>query len=175
MGKITYPEKVKLIIGMISASEELFEAAQVRLEQEFGSIDFCSQIIPFTFTRYYAPEMGQDLKRIFISFSSLILPEELARIKILTNSIEQEFIVKDKRRINLDPGYLNTANLVLATTKDNSHRIYLGNGIYVEITLRFIAKTFRQMEWTYPDYQTQDYIEIFNHIRQLFMVQREPI
>ncbi|MFH1860257.1 MAG: DUF4416 family protein, partial [bacterium] len=98
-----------------------------------------------------------------------------ARIKILTNSIEQEFIDKDKRRINLDPGYLNTAKLVLATTKDNSHRIYIGNGIYVEITLRFIAKTFRKMEWTYTDYQTQDYIEIFNSVRQLFMVQRKLI
>ncbi|MDI6781479.1 MAG: DUF4416 family protein [bacterium] len=172
MGKITYPEKVKLIVGMISPSVELFEASQERLEQEFGSVDFCSQILPFTFTQYYTPEMGHNLKRRFISFSSLILPNELAGIKVLTNSIEQEFTAEDKRRINLDPGYLNTAKLVLATTKDHSHRIYLDNGIYAEITLRFVAGTFCQWEWTYPDYKTPEYIDIFNHIRQLFMGQR---
>ncbi|PIY19466.1 DUF4416 domain-containing protein [Candidatus Desantisbacteria bacterium CG_4_10_14_3_um_filter_40_18] len=172
MGKITYPEKVKLIIAMLSSSEELFETAQRRLEQVFGSIDFCSQILPFTFTQYYMPEMGEDLKRRFISFSLRIQSEELAGIKVLTNSIEQEFIVGDRRRINLDSGYITAAKLILATTKDNSHRIYLSNGIYAEITLRFVSGTFRPWEWTYPDYKTPEYIEIFNHIRQLFMEQR---
>lgn len=172
MGKITYPEKVKLIIGMLSSSEELFEVAGMRLEQEFGSIDFCSQILPFTFTQYYIPEMGEDIKRRFISFSLLILPEDLAGIKVLTNSIEQEFIIGNKRRINLDPGYITAAKLILATTKDNSHRIYLSNGIYAEITLRFVAGTFCYWEWTYSDYKTPEYIEIFNRIRQLFMGQR---
>ncbi|MEK7275450.1 MAG: DUF4416 family protein [Candidatus Desantisbacteria bacterium] len=173
MGKIIYPEKVKLIIGMLSSSVELFESSQERLEQEFGSVSFCSSILPFTFTQYYTPEMGENLKRRFISFSSPILPEELARIKLLTNSIEQEFAANDKRMINLDPGYLNTAKLVLATTKDHSHRIYLGNGIYAEITLKFVAGTFCPWEWTYPDYRTTEYIDIFNHIRQLFIVSRD--
>ncbi len=178
MGRITYPEKVKLIVGMISSSVELFETAQSRLEQEFGSIDFCSQILPFTFTQYYTPEMGENLKRRFISFSSLILPDKLAGIKVLTNAIEQEFTAEDKgdrRRINLDPGYLNTAKLVLATTKDHCHRIYLDKGIYAEITMRFVAGTFCQWEWTYPDYRTQEYIDIFNHIRQLFIAQRNAV
>ncbi|MFH1896760.1 MAG: DUF4416 family protein [Candidatus Desantisbacteria bacterium] len=172
MGKITSPEKVKLIIAMLSSSEELFETVQNRLKQEFGSIDFCSQILPFTFTQYYIPEMGTDIKRRFISFSLLILPEELAGIKVLTNSIEQEFLAGDKRRINLDSGYITAAKLILATTKDNSHRIYLGKGIYAEITLRFVSGTFRHWEWTYPDYKTPEYIEIFNCIRGLFMEQR---
>ena len=74
-----------------------------------------------------------------------------------------------KRRINIDPGYINAGKLVLATTKDWQHRLYLGEGIYGEVTLRFKGVSFSVWEWTYPDYQTADYIEIFNLIRELFM------
>ena len=98
------------------------------------------------------------------------MPHKIVQIKILTNRIEKEFIDDKKaRKINIDPGYLNAGKLILATTKDWQHRIYLGEGIYGEVTLRFKGGTFSVWEWTYPDYQTPCYIKIFNSIRELFM------
>jgi hypothetical protein len=173
MSKIKYPENVKLIVGMISAEEDLFTETQYILEQHFGETDFASKILLFNFTDYYTPEMGTGLKRKFISFANLIPPEEISRVKVFTNSIEQKLSIMNKRRINLDPGYVSLSKLVLATTKDHAHRIYLKDGIYAEVTLRFISGSFQPWEWTYPDYRTKDYIEIFNYIRKLLLDQRK--
>jgi len=167
MGKIKEPRLVKLIVGMISASPELFDLAEARLKTRFGKIDFGSQILPFETTNYYCKEMGSNLKRKFISFGELINPSQLPEIKIFTNLVEEEFSVDAKRRINLDPGYISLSKLVLATTKDYQHRIYLRDGIYAEVTLRFKSGKFQAWEWTYPDYKTQAYQEIFLHIRRL--------
>ncbi|MEW6097129.1 MAG: DUF4416 family protein [bacterium] len=171
MGKIKKPKLVKLIVGMISTSEELFHMAQDRLKDRFGNIDFMSQILPFDTTDYYCEEMGTNLKRKFISFEDLIDPEKLADIKIYTNEIEEKIAIDSRRKINLDPGYISLSKLVLATTKDYQHRIYLRDGIYAEVTLRFKSGRFQTWEWTYPDYKTEVYHEIFLHIRKLYVEQ----
>lgn len=171
MGKIKVSKPVKLIVGMISASQELFEISQERLKGKFGEIDFVSQILSFDTTDYYTQEMGSNLKRKFIGFKELIDPSELADIKIFTNLVEEGFSIDLKRRINLDPGYISLSKLVLATTKDYQHRIYLRDGIYAEVTLRFKAGRFQEWEWTYPDYRTEAYREIFLSIRKLYVEQ----
>lgn len=171
MGKIKQPEPVVLIVGMISASPELFDLAQDRLKEKFGELNFISPILPFNATNYYCEEMGTELQRRFISFERLIDPGELASIKIFTNLLEENFSLNSKRKINLDPGYISQSKLVLATTKDHQHRIYLRDGIYAEVTLRFRAKKFQPWEWTYPDYQTQTYLDIFLSIRKLYVEQ----
>lgn len=171
MGKIKKPRPVKLLVGMISAGQELFDLAQHKLKERFGRIDFFSQILPFTTTDYYCQEMGSNLQRRFISFEELINQEELPDIKIFTNLMEEEFSIDSKRRINLDPGYISLSKLVLATTKDYQHRIYIRDGIYAEVTLRFKSGRFQTWEWTYPDYKTETYLEIFLHIRKLYVEQ----
>lgn len=173
MGKIKLPERVKLIIGMFSNKVELFKEVKKILEEKFGQVDFESPILPFNKTNYYEKEMGKDLKRIFCSFKELIRPEDLAEIKIFTNSIEEKFLDNGKRQINIDPGYLTLSKLVLATTKDYSHRIYLKEGIYAEATLRFEKGAFVPLEYTYPDYRTQEYLNIFNQIRQIYLTQNK--
>ncbi|MFQ5836184.1 MAG: DUF4416 family protein, partial [bacterium] len=118
--------------------------------------------------------MGSNLKRKFISFQALIDPAEIREIKLFTNQFEQDFLHPGThdRRINLDPGYLNLSKLVLASTKDYQHRIYLGRGIYAEVTLRYKKeKGFKPWEWTYPDYRTREYLEIFNHLREIYQGQ----
>ena len=170
MGKIIVAEQVKLMVGMISNQDYLFEEIKLRLIEEYGAVDYESDLLPFDKTKYYEKEMGKNLSRKFLSFKELMLPHKLVQIKIFTNRIEKEFMdAQKKRRINIDPGYINAGKLVLATTKDWQHRLYLGEGIYGEVTLRFKGKSFSVWEWTYPDYQTADYIEIFNLIRELFM------
>lgn len=171
MGKIKEVKLVKLIVGMIAGREELFELAQTELSSKFGMIDYKSEILPFVHTDYYEKEMGKELRRKFVSFQEPISPEELSKIKIFTNQLEEKFSLQDNRQINLDPGYLSLSKLVLATTKDYSHRIYLREGIYAEVTLYYQDKTFKPYPWTYPDYKTREYREVFSQIRQIYLEQ----
>lgn len=169
MGKINPKPLVKLIIGAISGEMALFDEVQKILEDKFGPVDLKSPVWNFSHTEYYAPEMGENLKRIFLSFERLIEAEWLPEIKIFTNDLEQNYLnEKGGRKINLDPGYLTLAKLVLATTKDFSHRLYLGQGIFGEVTLYFKNGAFQNWPWTYPDYQTEEYKKFFAQLRETF-------
>jgi hypothetical protein len=171
MGQIKEPKPVKLISSLFTADLELFEAARDRLSEAFGPADYESDLLPFDHTSYYAAEFGEGLRRKIVAFAGLIDPGRLAEIKRLTNDLEMGWAKEGKRRINLDPGYVSLAKLVLATTKNHGHRIYLGQGIYAEVTLGYRKKTFRPWEWTYPDYASPPYIAIFNRIRELYLMQ----
>jgi len=172
MGNINTPRKVKLFIGIILKNESLYKSLARQLCLKFGRIDFESSYLNFDYTNYYEKEVGVNLKRKFVSFERLIPPDKIAKIKNTTNKIESQFRENKNRRVNLDPGYLNDAKIILATTKDYSHRIYLKKGIYAEVTLSFFKNTFKARPWAYPDYQSKDYIEIFNRMRRIFMGQR---
>lgn len=190
MGTAAKPQPVKLIVGLIAASENIFSKTEEALQRAFGPIDYRSQTIKFNFTDYYQKEMGSDLKRRFISFKRPINPAALFGIKLITNRLEGQLSknidpvrnvdsegnnrisngVKGVRRaVNIDPGYVTGAKLVLASTKDHNHRIYLDKGIYAEIALYYKNGSFRYWDWTYPDYKTDDYIKIFNQIRKIYM------
>ncbi len=171
MAEVREHKLVKLVIGMFTNRLELFQEALKALEKRFGPVDYESPLLPFAKTDYYEEEFGKDLKRKFYSFKRLIKAEDLLRIKIFTNNLEKKFSKEENRLFNLDPGYLAPAKLVLATTKDYQHRIYYGKGIYGEVTLRYKKGSFIPWEWTYPDYRTKEYIEIFNHIRKIYMEQ----
>ncbi|MDE0318064.1 MAG: DUF4416 family protein [Candidatus Poribacteria bacterium] len=173
MGTLIEPLPVKAIIAVLIAELPILPKVYQQLTDQFGTIDYTSELLPFTSTTYYETEMGKGLQRQFISFEKLIDAGTLADRKLFTNQVEQAFIEKDtsRRRVNLDVGYVCMAKLVLASTKDHAHRIYLCDGIYAEITLRFYRKTFQPWEWTYPDYRSPAYIAIFNHIRTIYREQ----
>jgi len=172
MGNVMLHPKVKLIIGMISGEGELFNEIGDLLLADFGNIDLETDIIDFSYTDYYKQEMGKKLKRKFLSFKELIFPDKISDIKLITNDLEKRFLnIAGGRRINLDPGYVTKAKLVLATTKDYQHRVYLKDDIYTEVTLRFTKDGFRGWEWTYPDYKTDEYVDFFNNVRQLYTKQ----
>ena len=162
---------VKLFIGFIFSSEQIYLKTKRILEKKFGQSDFESQTLPFYHTQYYQKELGYSLKRKFLSFKGLIKAEKLAQIKIITNKIEKGSAQGGRRQINIDPGILNLSKIVLATTKDYKHRIYLDKGIYAELTLHFQDGTFLPLPWTYPDYRTKGYIQSSNTIRQLYLKQ----
>jgi len=164
---------VKLICGLIFKEEKILTRTKALLEKKFGALDFESRIIDFNYTNYYEKEFGKSLLRQFISFKKLIDPACLAKIKLFTNNLEKKISRSHRRLINIDPGYLDLAKLVLATTKDYKHRIYLSNNIFAEITLSFQGKSFTHWEWTYPDYQTPQYKEIFNRIREIYFSQHK--
>ncbi len=173
MGKIYSPENVKLISGLISNDENLLDKIGVLLEKILkNKIDFKSDIIDFTYTDYYNKEMGDGLKRRFLSFKKLVRPEIMAKVKRLTNDIENRFRTDGKRTVNIDPGYLDMAKLVLLSTKDYSHRVYIGNGIFAEVTLYYKDKRFNFWPWTYPDYKSAEYADVFGAIRSIYTAAR---
>jgi len=169
MGSAKKPKAVKLIIGMLAKNKKLFEKAEEFFVKNFGPIDYQSPVISFKYTSYYKKEMGDSLKRKFISFKKLISPEKIAKIKLLTNLIEEKLSISNKRRVNIDPGYISDAKLILATTKDYFHRIYLSQGIYAEVTLKWRRHSFEPFEWTYPDYRSKEYLDVLNKVRNNFM------
>lgn len=171
MGRIKKHPPVKLIIAFIFKEEEILHKAQDALISHFDAIDYQSKALPFTYTDYYETEFGKGLKRRFISFKKLISPRILPEIKITTNRIEKRLSNEGRRLINIDPGYIDMAKLILASTKDYRHRIYLNKGIYAEITLFYQNQTFAPWDWTYPDYKSTDYILIFNQIRNIYVTQ----
>jgi hypothetical protein len=176
MAEIKSPVKVKLIIGILSSVPDLFPKAETYLHRKFGTIDCKTNLIPFTFTTYYNESMGEPIKRQFLSFTKLIEPGTIGRIKVWTNGLEKKIAAKFTqaniiRPINLDPGYLDKAKIVLASTKDYSHRIYLNHGIYAEVTLRYQNGMFQPWPWTYPDYQSKEYLDFFQTVRQKYSTQ----
>ena len=118
-----------------------------------------------------AEEFGPGLQREFLSFEKLMDPGMLADVKLLTNALEQRWSLAGRRPINLDPGYISPEKLVLATTKNHGHRIYLGRGVYAEVTLAYRNKAYRPWPWTYPDYRSEAYLEIMQAIRRVYMGQ----
>lgn len=163
---------VKLFCGMVSADEELFQMARKAMERRFGPSDSVSGILPFDKTAYYEPEMGPGLKRYFVSFRNLVTRESISGTKIWTNRLEWKLSPhKDRRSVNLDPGFVTQANVCLATTKDFQHRIYVGKNIYLENTLRLRKGRWEDWEWTYPDYRTDEYKAWFGTILGIYKVQ----
>jgi hypothetical protein len=172
MGKISKTAGVKLVIGFIYKDKPVFDKLKLILQRRFGAFDFESAELDFNFTDYYAQEFGTGLKRKFASFKKPVRPEELFKAKLYTNRLEEKSSSAGKRKINIDPGYMTLAKLVLASTKDYAHRIYLKKGIYAEITLSYKGHSFQPMEWSYPDFRTQTYLDIFNQIRALILPEK---
>ncbi len=73
--------------------------------------------------------------------------------------------------MNLDPGYMTLGQFFLATTKDQRQRVYIRDGIYVEPTLYFQDGHFHAFDWTYRDYQSEEYIRFLESVRKGLKVQ----
>jgi len=168
-------EDVKLVVGLLGSSKGYLERGVELLEGQFGAVDFASEIIPFDYTTYYNREMGDSIVRQFLSFEKLVYPGRLAEIKVDTNQMEQIEAVDRCRRINIDPGYLTLASVVLATTKDASFRVYLGKGIFAQTTLCYRDNTFQPYEWTYKDYRDERHIAFFNRVRDKYRQQMQAV
>jgi len=170
MGEITNFTPEKLIMAVLLSNREILEELTSVLTDNFGPVDYISELLDFNYTDYYNFEMGNKIERFFLSFKNLIDPENLPDIKILTNKLENNFLVNKQRKVNLDPGMLSVKRFILATSKDNGHRIPMQKGIYGEVTLLFISKNFQALPWTYIDYQSEEYSKILKEIRALYKI-----
>jgi len=158
--------KAKLINALMYSSTDFYKKALRELIKKFGDIEYESKEFRFNFTDYYKKEIGSNLLKRFVCFKKLIKKENLAYIKAFTNKLEERYKKKGKRRINIDPGYITTDHLVLASVKKRPHRIYLSKGIYVDINLIFRRKDCINLPWTFPDYRLKLNQEFFLKIRK---------
>jgi hypothetical protein len=191
--------KVKLICGMISSREALLAQAREVLNGKFGPCDIVSEIMPFDFTHYYDQEMGSPLYRQFVAFEGLCDADVLVEAKVASNEIEQECAccgapldmparipnsgirggmapaqthmggTPMPRPINLDPGYIESGKLVLASMKNFSHRIYMGRGVFGEVTMQYRHGTWAPLPWTFPDYASGRYFGFLDQARERLM------
>ncbi len=166
MGVVREPLQVKPVCALTFPSGMDLSRVLSDLEERFGRIEDRSPVFDFSFTEYYRDEMGAGLKKTYVSFEKTVSPDALAGMKISTNELELAWSACGKRRVNLDPGYVTGGKLVLASTKDFSHRIYMGGGIFGDVQLRYVHGRFHASEWTYPDYQTPLAGEFFDGVRK---------
>ncbi|MHB0955262.1 MAG: DUF4416 family protein [Pirellulaceae bacterium] len=172
MGEAVEHRRVLLFVAAFSRYEAALEWARQRCVAHWGPIALASESFHFEETTFYASSMGADLRKVLFAFEQLIEPASLVERKLLTNCWEQEYrqekATAEPRPLNLDPGYLTEAKLILASTKDRDHRIYLDRGIFAENTLYFHAGAWQKRPWTYPDYQRADYHQFLMRCRQYY-------
>ncbi len=168
MGILKIPLPVKLICGITYSEKINIKDIYDILHYDYGDIDSFSKVYNFKYTKYYEKEMPGELKKVYISFKNLVTAETLPEIKTRTNLFEKIFAVKGKRVVNLDPGYIEKAKLILVTTKDFSHRIYIGSGIFGDLQYRMKDGRYQINEWTYPDYRKKEVLEFFLTVRNKY-------
>ena len=169
MASVLPHRPVLLILAAFSRYPEALDWAKQTAQEAWGDVALESERFDHRETTYYESTMGPDLQKTFFAFESLIDPAELVECKETSNQWEVDYQRlgrhPEPRPLNLDPGYLTEAKLVLATTKDRDHRLYLDRGIYAENTLFFHHGKWQPRPWTYPDYQRADYHQFFLRCR----------
>ncbi|MBA3017580.1 MAG: DUF4416 family protein [Proteobacteria bacterium] len=164
------PKPAKLVIGLFMKEKSLIVPVTTQLVEKIGSIDMVSSWLPFNYTSYYEPEMGSPLFRRVLAFKSLVKQSALPEIKIITNKIEKKYSKNNKRLVNIDPGYMLHERFVLATGKNYTHRIYIGMGIFADLTLIYQKGSFRKLPWTYPDYAEKNMLTYLEMVRNKYVV-----
>lgn len=172
MGEATAHRQVLLLVAAFSQNRAALDWARTRLSEAWGPLELESELFEFTETSYYARTMGNPLQKVLWAFRDLVDPASLPERKLTSNTWEQAYAVAFPgpfpRPLNLDPGYLTEAKLILASTKDRDHRIYLERGVFAENTLYFHAGSWQKRPWTYPDYQRADYHHFLTRCRQYY-------
>jgi len=163
------PEPVLMVLGLLH--EPHFPLADLRdqLHKRFGDWDEATAPLPFLWTDYYRPEMGAELQRRFLAMTELIEPGRLTEVKLATNEVEESWLNdKGGRRVNLDTGILSLHNFILATGKNYSHRVYLGQGIFADLPLMWTRGGWLELPWTFPDYRDRRIQDVLTGFRETY-------
>ena len=157
------------VAAIFSRHPEALAWARDKLTDSFGSISAAMEPFDFVETKFYDASMGQGIQKQLIAFEQLTQPDTLVQDKLLANDWEAEYASSanwaEVRPLNIDPGYVTEAKLVLGTTKDRDHRIHIGQGIFAEVTLFFHRGAWASRPWTYPDYQRPDVQDFLTRCR----------
>jgi hypothetical protein len=172
MAEPRVPDPILLVVAVISRHTAVHDWAREHLEPLFGPVALTSPFFAFNQTAYYQPTMGPDLRQRFLAFQRLVEADCLASVKLQTNELERlcadSGSYPEPRPLNLDPGVLSLGKFLLATVKDQAHRIYLGRGIFAEVTLRYQAGAWEPWPWTYPSYRLPDLLAFLQEARDFY-------
>ena len=157
---------VTLVCGVLHPNEEWFLWSKRELEAAIGNVSFFSETSPFSLTDYY-DGISPTLFRTFVCFAGFYSAGDLPDLKMTTCAVERRS--RTPRCVNLDPGYVNGSRLVLASTKDHAHRIYLRNGIFAEVTLRYRFKKWVSFDYTFPDFASGMYDAFLEKARKQWL------
>jgi hypothetical protein len=175
MSRPREPVSAKLIIRFLFTDSTVQTKVLRRLEGLFGPMDYLSASAPFPYTTYYDREMGQGLRRQTAAYLDPVAPGALPDVKLRTNELEEEFSSEGNRKVNIDPGILSQERFVLATGKNFTHRIYLRDGIYADLTLMYQKGAYGPLPWTYPDYREPEFIHLLAVLRQKLRFQQDGV
>jgi len=168
------PPPGKIFLSILSSKWELFWPNLLStIEQKWGKADYISKLLDFNYTNYYDNELGVPIKRIVVSFERLVPLDSLPQLKLFTNHLETKYKQSDKRIFNLDPGLITCERLVLATGKNFTHRVYLGQGIFADLTLIYTKEKWQILPWTFPDYASHEMQKHLTNIREIYKKQRQ--
>jgi hypothetical protein len=175
MGGIKDHPPCLALVAAFSRYDFALDWLMAQVERQLGPIAMQSQRYEFSESAYYQPTMGEGLKKQFFVLGRFYDPSKLASDKHLANRLEIDFAAshptQEVRPLNVDPGYFSLTKLVLASTKNREHRVYLQEGVYGEVTLAYRDQTWQPMQWTYPDYQREDFRLFFESARQHLLLQ----
>lgn len=174
MSELVEPVKANLTISVMFRDEALLEETRAVLEKKYGEIDAVSKVYDFSsISPYYDPEMGSDIKKIVFSFKEPVPRDILRDVKLFCVELEKERSFDGNRLVNLDPGLVTLENFILATGKNYSHRIYLGSGVFAEVTLMFGKKNaVKELPWSYRDYLYEPACSFLLEVRELYRAKR---
>jgi len=170
LGKGKFPP-VKNFVSVIHSDKNLFESFMEQIASQFGEIDTVSEAFDFDFTDYYKPEMGENLKRQFFSFKDLTEGDYIVEIKKKCLEFEENFSENGKRRLNIDPGYIDLYKLVLVSEKYMGHKIYLKDGICADLVLLLGKNKTNPFIWTFPDFKSKRYDDYILKLRKIYKQQ----
>lgn len=180
------PQPGKLVLSVLAATDWwdiAWPDYRVELVERFGPVDYETPPLAFDHTAYYDAELGTPLFRRLLGFARLVPLDGLVAVKLATNADERAHarpandLTLDlaggqpagTRRVNLDPGLVTLERLVLASGKNFTHRVYLGSGIWADLTLIYNKKTgWVELPWTFPDYATEDMKRRLTELRALY-------
>ncbi|MBI4040380.1 MAG: DUF4416 family protein [Deltaproteobacteria bacterium] len=164
------PKPVKFFLSFLYPTGFSYDAFLGQASEKWGPHDLFYADLSFHHTTYYEAEMGKNLLRGIVGFKKMMGRETLKEMKQWAMTCEQRFQKSNGSRvINIDPGYVNDAQLVLATRKNFSHRIYLGEGIFADLTLFYKNGAFQSLPWTYPDYAEQPLKGMIDEMRKDYL------
>jgi hypothetical protein len=174
MARPSAPPPVKLFVATLQIENAPLDEAIREMATLWGELDFISEDFPFEVTDYYEKEMGQNLRRRFLSFRELVSPDILADVKLQTNRIEEKHSSGAGRVLNLDPGYIDYYKVVLASAKYGGQKVYLKDGIYADMTLVMYRGKWDSFAWGFPDFKSGAYDTVLSRIRDLYKQQVKP-
>lgn len=158
---------VQPLIAVLYRDEEALAAARARFEP-----DYESPPVPFDVTDYYEREMGAGLRRVWWSLPRLGTPDELPGWKRSTLDAERALSIDGRRRVNLDPGYLDPCKLVLASLKYNGPKVYLRDGVYADVLMLYARGAWTPTPWCFADFRDGRYDAALSEIRARFTSRR---